>query len=347
MSSAKELRYYVMLALYFPILLYSVDTFDLSDETYAVKEYEAISVGEPTVVMGQEFEARSFLAAQELAEAGGDPDEGIRPELVPRGDLSAHGDSLLAMDTDDLLQPGEDERTISYEAYYQARQLGGATQRFPIEGDFTVRRPEIVANTETTQALYRQTRNRVRLSVPGLEHRSLRIEAPGVSTSGQTVEMSPTGNEVNVDVYLERDGDEDVYLGQREFAVVDPPRPQVRVHTPQGEVTSGDPLPKSRAMLEFDIDPDEEFASRYPEDARYEAEEVSVYLRQGMTASHEIGVFDLQDDGSLVLTEALNNAEVGDQVTVRVEGIYRVNHRGERIEVPLRENSRTFGFVVS
>ena len=31
MSKAKELRYYVMLALYFPILLYAVSTFDISE----------------------------------------------------------------------------------------------------------------------------------------------------------------------------------------------------------------------------------------------------------------------------------------------------------------------------
>ena len=102
MSNAKELRYYVMLALYFPILLYAVSTFDISEETYAVTEYEGTAVGDQTVMVGQSFEARTFLAAKRITTIGGG-EEGLRPKLVPQGDLSSQGDSLLVMNTTDLL----------------------------------------------------------------------------------------------------------------------------------------------------------------------------------------------------------------------------------------------------
>lgn len=345
MGSAKQLRYYVMLALYFPLLLYSVSTFDLSEETYAVKKYKAVSVGEPTVVLGQPFQARAFLAAEELASAKQKKDSTIRPELIADGDLAALGDSALVMNTDNLLRPGESERRVSYQAYFQAKQLGGDVQRFPISGSFTVRRPAIVARTEQAQALYRRCLNRVRLSVPGLENRPLRIESSSGSVDGRTVTLSPSGDRARVRVYLERSGD-DVYLGDREFAVIDPPRPQIRVYGPTGEVTSGDPLSSRRAMLRFEVEPDREFKHRYPDDARYRVQKVSVYLRRGLTASQKLGVFDLQNS-RLVLTQMLREAKPGDQVTVRLESIYRVNHRGQRIPVPLRENSRTFGFVIS
>jgi hypothetical protein len=345
-SSAKELRYYVMLALYFPILLYAVSTFDVSEETFAVKEYKGVAVGEQPVMVGQSFEARTFLTAERLTTAE-EEEDGVQPTLVPEGDLSTQGDSLLVMNTHDLLAPGEDQKHVSYDAYYEAPQLGGTTRRFPVSGSFTVRRPEIVAKTETAQALYRRTLNRLRLSVPGVEDQSLRVEGPNGSVSGTTLPLSPTGDQARVDVYLKRAGGEDLLLGQREFAVIDPPRPQIRVFAPQGEVTSGAPINRRRASLQFKVEPDREFKNRHPEDARYEATQAAVYLRRGQMASEKIGEFELEESGRLVLTQELRNAESGDQIIVRLKDIVRVNHQGVRVDVTLRENSRTFGFVLS
>jgi hypothetical protein len=311
-----------------------------------VKDYQGVSVGEQTVVVGQPFKARTFLAAERLTTAKKEKQKSVRPKLVPEGNLSSQGDSMLVMNTDDLLNPGEDQKQVSYKAYYQAPQLGGTTQRFPVSGSFTVRRPEIVAKTETAQALYRRSRNRIRLSVPGIEDQSLRVEGPGGSASGTTLSLSPTGEKVTVDVYLKRSG-RDLLLGQREFAVIDPPRPQIRVFAPQGEVSSGAPLNQRRAVLRFKVEPDREFKNRHPEDAQYEAGTATVYLRRGETASQKLGTFELGEDGRLVLTQELRNAEAGDQIIVRLKEVVRVNYRGKRVEVPLRENIRTFGFVLS
>jgi hypothetical protein len=347
-NKTKELRYYVMLALYFPILLYSVSTFDMDDETYAVKDYRGVAVGEQTVVVGQPYEARTFLTAERLTTAKKSKDGGIRPTLVPEGDLSSRGDSMLVMNTNDLLGPGEDQKQVSYTAHYEAPQLGGTTQRFPVSGSFTVRRPEIVAKTETAQALYRRSLNRLRLSVPGIEDQSLRVEGPSGSASGTTLPLSPTGDRVTVDVYLKRSGGaDDLLLGQREFSVIDPPRPQIRVFSPRGELTSGDPISRRRASLRFRVEADREFKNRHPEDARYTAGSATVYLRRGQMASEELGTFDLGDDGRLVLTQELQGAESGDQIIVRLNNVARVNHRGQRVDVSLRANSRTFGFVLS
>ena len=335
-----------MLALYFPILLYAVSTFDVSEETYAVKDYQAVAMGEPTVVVGQPFQARTFLSAQTMTTAEGN-ESAIQPNLIPRGNLSSQGDSLLVMNTEDVLKPGENKKQVSYEAYYEVPQLGGTTQRFPVSGSFTVRRPEIVARTETAQALYRRTLNRLRLSVPGIDNQSLRVEGPGGSVSGTSLPLSPTGDQVTVDVYLQRSEGDDLLLGQREFAVIDPPRPQIRVFAPQGEVSSGAPIPQRRALLRFEVEPDLEFKNRHPEDATYEATQATVFLRRGQMASEELGTFNLGEDGRLVLTQQLRNAQSGDQIIVRLTSVVRINHRGQRIEVPLRENSRTFGFVLS
>ena len=83
MNKTKELRYYVMLALYFPILLYSVSTFDMDDETYAVKDYRGVAVGEQTVVVGQPYKARTFLTAERLPKKA--RTAAFSPPSFPRG----------------------------------------------------------------------------------------------------------------------------------------------------------------------------------------------------------------------------------------------------------------------
>lgn len=347
MSSAKELRYHVMLALYFPILLYAVSTFDIERDTYAVEEYEAVAIGEPTVLLGQQFEARAFLAASTLRAVSNDTSRVIRPRLSAEGDLLAKGDSLLTMNTGELLASDEDQATVTYEAAFEAPQIGGSVTRFPVRGSFTVRRPEIVATSEVTQTLYRHCLNRVRISVPGLENRPLRLETGGRTVEGQSIGLAPGGDQTSVRVLMEQPGGgEPVYLGSKQFNVTAPPRPTIEVQNAGREITNGDRLPKRRASLTFQVEPDQEFQRQYPDDARYQVQSATVFLRRGLTASQEVGTFEVENN-RIVLTEELRDASPGDQLMVQLEGIVRINHQNRAIPVDLPEGSRMFGFILS
>jgi hypothetical protein len=345
-TTTKELRYYVMLALYFPILLYSVSTFEVDEDAYAVKQYRGVAVGAPSVVVGQRFSARAFLTAERLTTAQAQAPDGIQPTLVANPPLTAQGDSLLVLPTDTLLAPDDDRTRVSYSAYFEAPRLSGTAHRVPLSGSVTVRRPEIVARTETARALYRHTRNRVRLSVPGLPKRALRVVGPAGNADGTTLSLSPTGPRTRIRVFLKRPDTTDLLLGTRTFPVINPPRPEIRVRSAQGPIASGAPLPLRRAVLHFQVEPDRAFLRRHPQDAQYVVNRATVYLRRGDMASESLGTFSL-DDGRLVLTDALRTAQAGDQIVVRLQGIARLTHRGQRVEVALRETSRTFGFVLS
>ncbi len=338
-SKIKDLRYQVMLALYLPILLYAFSTFDLDESAYVVGELEPVVVGERTVVLGQPFEAQAFLSV-----AGGQGQD-----LESAGALDVVGDSLFRMSTGELLAEDEDERTVTYEGSFGFQQVGGESVSIPIQGAFTVRRPEIVATSEATQALYRRTLNTIRFNVPGLEDRQLAVAVGGGEPQeGRTVSISPAGEAASVRVYLDReDGEADVFLGTKSFAVISPPRPEIQVMDAAGRaISSGDNLPRGRAMLRFDVEPDEEFRQRYPQDARYAIGRATVYLRRGMAVSEQIGTFDVQG-GRLVLTQLLQEARPGDRIIVQLEGVYRINHAGQSIAVPFTEASRTFGFTLS
>ena len=333
----KDLRYNVMLALYFPILLYAFSTFDLSDETYVVNEIEPVVIGDQTVVLGQPFEAQAFLSVA----------AGEGQQLFGSDGLEALGDSLFQMSTATLLGEEEDEKEVPYAGTFRFPNVGGSLAELPVRGTFTVRRPEIIAASEATQSLYRQSLNQIRIDVPGLEDRALRIKVGDRVTEDRTVSLSPSGDNTSIEVFLAgEEGEDDVYLGRKSFTTIDPPRPEIRVFNAGREVRNGDNLPRARAMLQFRFDADEQFRSRFPRDARYAASRARVFLRRGLTASREVGTFNL-DGGQLVLTRALRDAQPGDRVLVQLEGVVRINHAGRAISVPLNQGTRSFGFTLS
>ncbi|HLT46085.1 MAG TPA: GldM family protein [Rubricoccaceae bacterium] len=337
MTQLKDMRYNVMLALYFPILLYAFSTFELDEDVYVVEAVEPVVVAEETVVLGQPFEARAFLSVA----------SGEGQELTGEGALEVVGDSLFRMGTAGLLSDDQDVADVPYSGLFRFTQVGGGTAELPFAGTFRVRRPEIVATSEAAQALYRQCRNTIRIDVPGLENRPIRLDAGGRRIDGNTITISPSGDASSVAVYLAgENGAEDIYLGRKTFATIDPPRPEIRVFSGGRELRNGDAIPRARAMLEFQIEADEQFRQRYPQDARYGVSRARVFLRQGLTASREVGSFPLEG-GRLVLTRALRDAQPGDRVTVQLEGVVRINYAGQAIAVPLGTGTRTFGFTLS
>ena len=335
------MRYNVMLALYFPILLYAVTTFDLSDDTVAINDDDLVPVvvGERTVLLGQPFEGRAFLTL--AGDAAG-------RTLATEGALEVVGDSLIRMNTGTLLGPEENETTVEYSGTFAFERLGGQQVEREFSGRYNVRRPEIVAQAEGLAALYRQSANPIRIDVPGLEDRQLKLKVGDNITEGRTVTLAPSGEGASVDVFLaaEEEGEDDIFLGSKSFSAIDPPRPEIRVFNAGREISSGDNIPRRRAQLEFRVEPDEQFRQRYPRDARYGVSRASVSIRRGLTATEDLGTFPLSG-GTLTLTRQLRDARPGDRVIIKLVGVARTNYAGRGIAVPLSEGSRTFGFTIS
>jgi hypothetical protein len=343
----KELRYQVMLALYLPILLYSFSTFDLKEKSVAAEKVTPILVGgQETVVLGQEYSANAYLKAAQLAK-GGEITLSTEDNKV-----TVEGNENIKIATADLLSEGEDQKEVKYSVTMRYDQLEGTASQ-TLSGTFTVRRPELVAKSVATNSLYRKTRNQIRIDVPGLEGRPLQLESSsGGRVNGRQLTVSPSSNNVTVRAYLPKEGGDPVYLGKKEFAVIDPPRPQLRVLDAQGEqIANGDNLPRARPVLEFKVQPDREFAKSYPQDANYRVRRAKVSIRKGLKASQEIGTFDLGGGASLKgeLIRGLN--EVGarpkDRLIIQLQDVVRINHAGEAIPVNLNESSLSYSFILS
>lgn len=347
-TDIKELRYKVMLALYLPILLYSFSTFDLQEQTVAAEKVQPILVGgESTVVLGQDYTASAYLKAAQLAKGG---------EITLTTDddrVTIEDKENLTVATADLLEEGEDEREVEYEVEmgYDALE---ESFRQTLTGTFTVRRPELVATSVATQSLYRLTRNEIRIDVPGLENRPLQLQPSGGDrVDGRQLTLAPSSNNVSVRAYLQTEDDEDgVYLGQKEFAVIDPPRPELRVLNVQGEqISNGENLARARPVLQFRVEPDAEYAKSYPDDANYRIRRARVSIRKGLQASQEIGTFQLGQNSTLKgeLIRGLNQvgAQPKDRLIIQLQDVVRINYAGQAIPVNLNESSLSYSFILS
>lgn len=346
-SNIKELRYQVMLALYLPILLYSFSTFDLEEKSVAAEKVTPILVGgEQNVVLGQDYTANAYLKASQLAKGG---------EITLSTDdekVTVDGNEDIRIATADLLSEDEEEKEIDYSITMEYDQLeGSATET--LNGSFTVRRPELVATSVATSSLYSRTKNEIRIDVPGLENREIDLESSaGGQTSGRQLTLSPTSEEVTVSAFLPKEDGDRVLLGQMDFAVIDPPRPQLTVQDAQGQrLSSGDNIPRARPGLTFKVEPDAEFQQSYPEDANYRAGQAEVSIRQGLRASEEIGTFELGPEGNLEaeLIRALDQvgAQPKDRLIIQLRNVVRINHNGQQIPVDLDESSLSYSFTLS
>jgi len=343
----KQLRYRVMLALYLPILLYSFSTFDLKEQSVAAEKVEPILVGgQSTVVLGQEYTANAYLKASQLAKGG---------EITLRTDdekVTVEGNENIQVATAELLAEGEDEKKIDYSVTMQYSQLKGDVSR-TMNGSFTVRRPELVATSVATKSLYRRTRNQIRIDVPGLEGRPLQLESSsGSNVDGRQLTLSPSSNSVTVRAYLPSENGENVYLGEKEFAVIDPPRPQLRVLDAQGEqLANGDNISRARPTLQFQVEADPEFAKSYPQDANYRVRRAKVSIRKGLKASQEIGTFNLGQNSTLKAELIRGLSQVGaqskDRVIIQLQDVVRINHAGQAIPVNLNESSLSYSFILA
>jgi len=347
----QDLRYKVMLALYLPILLYAFSTFDAGEEVVGA-EVQPVLIGEQqSLLAGQEYRAKAYLKAIKLKTQKGEGKADITLKTDDQR-VQVQSDSSLRIPTGNLLGPEEDQKEVTYSIDMSWKTLEGDNKTRTRTGTFTVRRPELVTETVTQSTLYRRTRNQVRVRVPGLDgDRPMRLEtSTGQSVQGQQMTLAPSRDNVTLTAFLVNEEGEDFRVDDVEYSVIDPPKPQLEVQDVNGETLTGDTgLPLARPVLNFQINPNDQFAERYPDDANYQVKQVEVRLRQGLRADQPVGegTYTLGPDSELTqLGPALSQmgASAGDQLLVTVQEVVRINYNGVEIPIELNESSRSFTF---
>lgn len=339
-----------MLALYLPILLYAFSTFDIDSSTPFFRDIESLIVGQENVILGQKHQAGAYLAAAPTEYEIRIDDERFSVEEIE--DSNGITRSVITANTANLLEEGQDRAEIEYTATLIYQNVEEQEVEEEVQGSFVVNRPQVLAQTVAADALYSNVRNEVRIQVPGLENEPLRLEAQGQSTEGtdRTLTLSPSGNQESIEVfaYLIQDEGENVALGSQSFGIINPPNPSVSIARAGGPTLEAGESLQGTGRVEFDVEPDPQFESRYSDDANYFVDNVEVSYREG------IGFRDFNDNeytlnpstGVLDMTNGLNNRGIspGTDIRIRITGMYRRNHAGQQIrnEIDLSRLTSSF-----
>ncbi|MDX1906910.1 MAG: GldM family protein [Bacteroidia bacterium] len=243
-----------------------------------------------------------------------------------------------------------------YSATISVPKATGGNEVIPVEGEFTVRRPEIVVTSAAIQILYASCGNDVNIDVPALGDLYDPVFAVSSgqviksSTNKKRVRLVPTGKECIVTVSSNTNG-QTLKIGDVKYKVIQPPKPGVNMAV-NGKPYNGSAMVPKSSRVQVRIEPDADFASGLPEDANYGITSIEVLAQLSLGPPTPINrINSAGQDATKAIAVALGSriseARAGTKVYVKLNDIYRVNFKKERIVDPrFSEVERTLSLVV-
>lgn len=318
--------------------------------TFKADKVVAIDAPEATIVpAGLQFRTRLIVAMSSSQ---------LQPKFSGSGSLENNEDGSATMTvaaSGSVIPRGKSEGTQSYTANIQVPKATGGYETLPVEGQFTVRRPEIVVTSEAIQILYQACGNDVRIDVPALGDQY----NPRVSINGggeiiqsprdkKVFRIVPTGRGAEVVVNTLTNG-QNINIGTVTYKVIRPPKPVIGVYV-GGRPYDGAGFVPKRGAIGIKIEPNSDFAAALPQDARYAVSGATVLAQLSLGPPKTVNRVGAQNNAvagfSVPLGREVGQARAGTTVFVRVEDIYRVNYAGRRVKEPFSELERTIKFNV-
>lgn len=230
---------------------------------------------------------------------------------------------------------GQAKKTWKGEIKLQ-KPTGGDTV-ITVETEYIVAKPVIQIQSASVQALYRNCGNELNVQVPALGQ----TYNPKFSVTGGTaipsskkgiVTVIPTAKKVTLSV---SSGGNPV--GSQDFKVRSVPLPTLvaKVGRRPANVRDGEAAPGPRGLV-IDVQPDKDFASFLPKDARYKATEVIVKLARG---KRPVAQQTFRGD-QINLSSFAAKAKPGDRYSIEVKTVIRRNFRNQNEEVDIPVTSR-------
>lgn len=340
------LRLNIMTALYLPILLYAMSTYDLEGSSLVLTQDSLVPHAVPnqsSLAVGEEFEAPIYyeilpieqqgtrqMGGAEEAEEGADPDKGaFEPDVIideensPAGMAYDESEQVIRFNTAQVFdgEPSDvDTKELTFRADIIGQTLEGEEYSSEVEGSFSVFRPVINVQSNVPPQLFADSRNSLSFNVQGVDEQSLRLtdESTGISESGSTIEWTPTGDTTVVQVGYEGPDGEVRSLGEEGFRVRTPPPPTVGIReVGEQEFLAGGSRLRPRDDFELVIRPEDTFLQGFPDDAQYTIGGVRLRLTRTGVAPEEVNITaaQLQDMYDQGRSDALD------------EDVYRISAR--------------------
>lgn len=236
------------------------------------------------VAAGMPFETKIFLTAGSKE---------VKPEFMGQGvsvDPGGNTATMKVFANGNVIPEGKSEGVQSYTSIIKIKLRDGTTKEYSVKNQFTVRKPEVVVTSKVVQTLYRNCANTVNVDVPALGDsynpdfsRSTGGKVVAGANSKKEVTLVPTGQQFMLSVYSNTNG-QSLKISDIKYEVINPPKPQFKLSTVKGPWDGrGDIGRKEKVTIK--IAPDEEFASRLRNDAKYKCTEVKLMMKDGLNGA--------------------------------------------------------------
>lgn len=318
---------------------------------------KVVPIDAPTATIvpaGLQFETKLYVAMSSSA---------IKPSFssgTGRVETAEDGNSatLKIAASANVIPKGRNEGKQKYSAMIRVPKATGGFDELPVEGEFTVRRPEVVITSAAVQNLYYQCGNDVTIDVPALGN----LYSPRVTASNAQVIQSkqnvknfriiPSGRTCDVRVASVTNG-QTVPVGQVAYKVIQPPKPTIELAV-NGQKTSGATPVKKSSRIAVRIVPDADFKANLPNDARYRVGSIDVLAMLSLGPPKRVNSIQTSgQDATQGLrvnlgSEVRQNRRNGLNVYIRLNDVARLNFQNKSIKDPrFPESERMLKLVLT
>ncbi len=217
-------------------------------------------------------------------------------------------------------------------------EQGGKKETYEETFNYYVTKPVIQVQSQSVQALYLNCGNELQVNVPAL---GTSYDPNFTAKGGTAIEGSKTGQVTiipkspKVTLSVSSGG---YNIGNETFSVRRVPKPTIVVKGPGGGLVNmqkGETASRLRS-IKVEAQPDEDFASFLPKDARYRVADAEIILARG---SRPIGKATLTNQ-TANLGRLMSQAKSGDRLVIEVKKVQRANFRNEIEDVPMGASER-------
>ncbi len=306
--------------------------------TFKVDKVVAIDAPTATIVpAGLQFETKLYVAMSSSA---------IKPAFASSsGSIKPSEDgnsaTLTMAASANAIPKGKSEGIQKYRAVIRVPKATGGFDELPVEGQFTVRRPEVVITSAAVQNLYYQCGNDVTIDVPALGNfYNPRITATNAQVitsqkSKKNFRIIPTGKTCLVKVASVTNG-KTVPIGTVPYTVIQPPKPTIELAVNGKRSSGATPVSKS-SRFAVRLVPDGDFLANLPSDARYGIGSVDVLAMLSLGPPKKVGTLNTDGRDATKGIAVKLGAEIrqsrrkGLNVYIRLNDIYRTNFQGKKV----------------
>ena len=255
----------------------------------------------------------------------------------------------------EVIPSGAKEGVQRYTATARVPLPNGSYQLIPTEGQFTVRRPEIVMRSAAVQILYLHCGNDFHIEVPALgDSYNPVISASSASVIPSKKQASkfrivPTGENCRVSVSSNTNGQR-IKIGDVDYKVVQPPKPTIEMAI-NGKTTGGEVPVSKNSRVQIKLIPDADFRANLPEDARYMISNIDVLAQLSLGPPTKVNSIntngkDATKPIAVSLGTQVRQARPGTKVYIRINDVYRRNFQNKRVPETFSEVERMLSIVV-